>query len=349
MLNGFFDAVKRHGKGEARMKSKFLLLVLGLVITAIFLSPGSPLPAAQQPNWNVWVKQLRTEAISQGIRPQLFDAIFKDIRGPSRKVLSLDRRQPEGRLTFLKYRKTRADAFRIKLGRQEYRKHRQLLNEIGRRYGVSPCFIVALWGLESSYGRYMGNFPVVQSLATLAYDTRRSAFFRKQLLYALHILNEGHVKLKDFKGEWAGASGQPQFLPSSWRNYAVDHNNDGKKDIWKTHGDIFASIANYLKQHGWKTDQPWAVEVRIPPHLNPTLANNKSVHKSVAEWRELGLRTVNGRPWPNDQLQARLIHPYGGPYMLAFNNFGVIMKWNRSNYYAGTVGWTAEQICGRSL
>jgi len=331
------------------MKSKFLLLVFGLVITAMFLSPSSAVQAAQKLSWNQWVKQLREEAISQGIKPQLFDNVFKDIRGPSRKVLALERRQPEGRITFLKYRRTRADAFRIKLGRSEYRKHSQLLNKVGREYGVSPCFIVSLWGLESSYGRYMGNFPVIQSLATLAYDTRRSAFFRKQLFYALHILNDGHVQLKNFKGEWAGASGQSQFLPSSFHNYAVDYNKDGKKDIWKTHPDIFASIANYLKQHGWKTGQPWAVEVRVPPHLNPNFANDKSVRKSVAEWRELGLKTINGRPWPNDRFEARLIHPDGGPYMLAFNNFDVIMKWNRSYYYAGTVGWMAEQVCGRSL
>lgn len=331
------------------MKSKLLLLILGLVVTAMFLSPGAPAQAAQKLSWNEWVKQLRQEAIAQGIKPGLFDSVFKNIRGPSRRVLALERRQPEGRITFLKYRSTRADAFRIKLGRSEYRKHSQLLHEIANKYGVNSCFIVSLWGLESSYGRYMGNFPVIESLATLAYDTRRSAFFRKQLLYALEILNGGHVSLKDFKGEWAGASGQCQFLPSSWHNYAVDYNHDGRKDIWKTDADVFASIANYLKQHGWQTGQPWAVEVRIPPTLNPTYANNKDIHKSVAEWKELGLRTVNGRPWPNDRLQARLIHPDGGPYMLAFHNFDVLMKWNRSYYYAGTVGWMAEQVCGRSL
>jgi len=273
--------------------------------------------------------------------------VFKTIKAPSRRVLRYDRNQPEKRLTFLKYRNTRADAYRITIGRKELRRYKPLLNEISKRYGVSTCFIVSLWGLESSYGRFMGSFPVIQSLATLAYDPRRSQFFRKQLFHALHILNDGHVNLKDFKGEWAGASGHPQFLPSSWNNFAVDYNGDGKKDIWGTLSDVFASIANYLAKNGWQAGQPWAIAVSVPRGVSSYVNSKQAL--PISKWRELGIRTFKNRPWPNDSLQAELVRPSGGPSFLIFNNFKVIMKWNRSIYYAGTVGYMAEKICGRSL
>jgi membrane-bound lytic murein transglycosylase B len=304
--------------------------------------------AEKKQSWSEWVKVLRAEAIAQGIRPALFDQIFSKIERPSRSVLAYDRNQPEKRLTFLKYRNTRADKYRIVVGRREYRKYKALLNKVSHEYGVSACFITSLWGLETSYGSYMGKFPVIQSLATLAYDKRRAKFFRKQLLYALHILNEGHVKNKDFKGEWAGASGHPQFLPSSWHYYAVDYNGDGKRDIWKTLPDVFASIANYLVKNGWQNNKPWAILVKAPASV--THMANKKVVKSLSEWQTLGVKTWKGQPWPNmPNLEAELIRPYGGPDILIFNNFKVIMKWNRSTYYAGTVGYLAEKICGRPL
>lgn len=303
---------------------------------------------AYKKSWSQFVKEIRAEAIAQGIRPEVFDQAFRGIHAPNRKVLHLDRTQPERRLTFLKYRNTRADKFRIVLGRRELKKYHQMLHEVSEKYPVSPCFVVSIWGLETSYGRYMGTFPVIKSLATLAYDNRRAAFFRKQLFLALHILNGGHVQLKNFKGEWAGASGHPQFLPSSWHNYAVDYNNDGRKDIWKTHSDVFASIANYLLQNGWKSGQPWAIPVHTPPHFNKDLLTRKVV-KTVDQWKALGVR-AGSRPLPADgYLKASVIRPYGGPTMMIFNNFNVIMKWNRSTYYAGTVGYMAEQICRKKL
>ncbi|OGO91671.1 MAG: lytic transglycosylase [Coxiella sp. RIFCSPHIGHO2_12_FULL_44_14] len=334
------------------MKRKIILLTFGLIISGFFiLSSLSPTAnAAQSMPWNEWVQQLRAEAIAQGIRPEIFDDAFANIKAPSRRVLHFERTQPEKRIAFLKYRSTRADPFRIQLGRKEYERYHKLLNEVGFQFKVNPCFIVSIWGLETSYGRYMGDFPVIQSLATLAYESPRRVFFHKQLLYALQILNEGHVDLQHFKGEWAGASGQPQFLPSSWHHYAIDYDHDGKKDIWETKADVFASIANYLLQHGWRADQPWAIEVTLPHSLSEEQWVNVDVTQSLGEWRRLGLNTIDGRPWPSDErLQAALIRPYGGPDLLIFPNFKVIMKWNRSTYYAGTVGWMAEQICARPL
>ena len=204
------------------------------------------------------------------------------------------------------------------------------------------------WGLETSYGRFMGTFPVIQSLATLAYDQRRGDFFRGQLLHALHILNEGHVDPAKFKGEWAGASGHPQFLPSSWHKYAVDQNGDGHKDIWTNMPDVFASISNYLIQNGWKPNEPWAIAVNVPANAEQYTDTKQAL--TMTQWEKMGLTTLDGRPWPADaNLTAVLIKPDGGPSFLAFNNFYVIMKWNHSNYYAGTVGYMAEKICNRPL
>lgn len=304
--------------------------------------------ASPNTSWQSFVSQVREEALAQGIRPEVFDRAFSTIKAPNRKVLRLDRTQPERRLSYLKYRNTRADAYRIKLGRRQLKKHAAILHEVSERYGVSPCFMVSLWGLETSYGNFKGSFPVIKSLATLAYDNRRRAFFRKQLLYALHIVNDGHVPLKDFKGEWAGASGHPQFLPSSWHHYAVDHNGDGKKDIWNTYSDVFASMANYLIEHGWQSGKPWAVDVKLPSGFDRDLLTRK-VTKLVGDWIALGVRPLAGKFPVDHDLEASVIYPEGGPAMMIFKNFKVIMRWNRSIYYAGTVGYMAEQICQRKL
>lgn len=320
--------------------------ILLLLMLSLF---GSYIVAEPKQSWQAFVQGVRQEALAQGIRPEVFDEAFQDIKAPNRTVLNLDRSQPEHRLTFLKYRNTRADNYRIVIGRKEFKKYQSKLEEIGNAYGVSPCFIVSLWGLESSYGRFMGNFPVIKSLATLAYDNRRAAFFRKQLLLALHILNDGHVSLKDYKGEWAGASGQPQFLPSSFHQHAVDYNQDGKKDIWKTHDDIFASIANYLKHNGWQRNQPWAIPVEVPSSISEDMMT-REVTKTVEAWQQLGVRPIDQAQFPSDRmLTASIVKPYGGPAFMIFNNFKVIMKWNRSVYYAGTVGYMAEKICKRRL
>lgn len=300
--------------------------------------------AAQQLPWNEWVAQLRQEAIQQGIRPQVFDDAFQGIHQPQKKVLHLDRTQPEKRITYLKYRNTRGDAYRIKLGVKYYNKNRTLLNEIGNHYGVNPCYIVSFWGLESSYGHYKGNFYVIQALATLAYDNRRSDYFRKELLYALRILNEGHIKKENFKGEWAGASGHPQFMPSNWYRFAVDYNNDGKKDIWNNYGDVFASIANFLKKNGWQSNQPWGLEVKLPYNFNSQLLSSKII-KPISEWRALGVQPATGWQFPSENLEASIIHPYGGPDMMIFKNFRVMARYNPSVFYRGTICYIADSIC----
>ena len=315
------------------------------VITALLSILPTLSFAADWPSWPVWLAQFKKEAVADGINPQFFDHIFADVF-PNKQVIHFDKRQPEKRLTFLQYRTSRADNFRIQLGRKEYGKHKELLEQVGKQFGVDPCIIASIWGMETSYGRYMGDFPVIKALATLAYDQRRSQFFRKELLIALHILQEGHISEDQFKGEWAGASGLPQFLPSSWKRYAVDFDQDGHKNIWTSLPDAFASIANYLTQNGWHANQPWALEVTLPSNFDKNLIATNAI-KTVAQWQALGVRTKSGAALPSQELSASVIEPYGGPDFLKFNNFSVLLRYNNSNFYAGTIGYMADQICRR--
>jgi len=294
-------------------------------------------------SWQSWVAQLRVEAIQQGIRPALFDRIFADIPAPHAQVMSLDRSQPEKRLTFLQYRQSRIDPYRIKIGRAKYQQYYAILNKISHDYGVNGCIVTALWGIESSYGTYLGTFPVIRSLATLAYDSRRGQFFRQELLYALQIVNEGHISVEDFKGEWAGASGHPQFLPSSWHKYAVDYDGDGKRDIWKSQIDVFASIANYLQQNGWQAGEPWGVMVTAPATINPTWLGRKNF-QPVSFWLSHGVQVPSSVVLPHNT-PAALVALNGGSYVLIFNNFNVLMRYNASTFYAASVGYLADQIC----
>lgn len=294
--------------------------------------------------WANWVNELRQEAISQGIDPDLFDQLFDEIPEPDRHVMRSNHNQPEHRMTYPEYRNTRADQYKISIGRKEYQKHKTALEKIGRAYQVDPCYIVAIWGIETSYGRYMGKFPVIRSLATLAYDSNRKEKFRSELLYALHMLNEGQVDLNEFKGEWAGASGQSQFLPSSWFKYAVDFDNCGRKNIWTSYADVFASIANYMIKNNWNDDEPLAVPVILPRNFDIDLIG-KTIVKPVNYWNTLGVRTTAGHILPYPNLQASIVRLDGGPTFLAYPNFKVLLRYNNSSYYAGTVRYMANAIC----
>lgn len=318
---------------------------LGLfLIFSFFFSIGVQ---AQTQSWSSWLADVRKEALAQGISPATLQAALADVHEPSRQVKGLARSQPEHRITYIKYRNTRVDSYRIAVGKREYKKNKALVDEIARKYGVDPYFIISFWGMETSYGTYMGNFPVIKSLATLAYDSNRRDFFRRELFIALRILNEGHVTLDRFKGEWAGASGQPQFLPSSWVKYAVDYDGDGRKDIWTSKPDVFASIANYMKINGWQAGEPWGIYVKLPAKFDKSL-EGKTIVKPVSEWTALGVRTENGEPLPHPELLASIVQPNGGPVFLAYPNYKMILRYNNSIYYAGAVGYLADKIGQRA-
>lgn len=302
------------------------------------------LPAAASAPFPEWLEGLRQEALDAGVAAATLDAALGDI-APIARVIELDRRQPEFTLTFQEYLERVVPERRVRQGRELLARHRDLLDEVGAHYGVQPRFIVALWGVETDFGRLTGGFPVIAALATLAHDGRRSAYFRSELLNALKILDAGHIAVDAMSGSWAGAMGQVQFMPSSYLSYAQDWDGDGRKDIWTTTADAFASAANYLANAGWQVDQTWGREVRIPAELDPSLIGH-DLAKGLLEWQELGVRRSDGSDLPGRNLRASLVRPGGdgGPLYLVYDNFRALLRWNRSDYFATAVGILSDRI-----
>src|SRR3989441_9795661 len=251
---------------------------------------------AQQRDFATWLQELRTEAVALGIRPQTLDTALTGLR-PLMRVLELDRKQPEDTLSYAQYLERTLPAARVQKGLRLLNEHRALLQDIGAEYDVPPGIIVALWGMETDFGRATGNFSVLASLATLAYDGRRSAFFRRELLEALKIVDAGHVRPEAMTGSWAGAMGQNQFMPSSFMQYAVDYDGDGRRDIWTTVADVFASTANYLASSGWRRGEPWGQRVVLPADFD-VAAHGAQLSKTLADWQALGGRRADGVAFP---------------------------------------------------
>jgi peptidoglycan lytic transglycosylase B len=314
------------------------------VIMLIFISlPGmDQARGGEKQSFQKWLKGVRQEARADGVSKEILDQAFRGVK-PIPRVIELDRSQPEFKLTFKQYLDRVVSGKTVRDGRRLYREKRDLLEKIGNRYGVEPQYIVALWGIETRFGRITGGYPVVAALATLAYDGRRSAFFRKELLRALKILEEGHIAVENMDGSWAGAMGQVQFMPSSFVTYAVDYDGDGRRDIWDNVPDALASAANYLSRSGWKKNQGWGGRVSLPKGFSKELMG-AGTRKTLKEWQHLG---VTGKGVAGQQnLRAYLVQPNktGGPIYLAYPNYRVILKWNRSNYFAISVGILADRI-----
>ena len=294
-----------------------------------------------------WLAEVREEAKTKGISETTLTAALDGVEQVPR-VIELDRRQPEFTQTFWRYLDTRVSKTRIEQGRQLLRTHQALLAEIEQKYGVQGRFLVAFWGLETNFGQYLGGFKVIDALATLAHDQRRSAFFRAQLFDALDILEEGHIQADNMVGSWAGAMGQPQFMPTTFAKHAVDEDGDGRKDIWGTLPDVFGSAANYLSDLGWNKEYTWGREVRLPANFNLDLADLRT-RKSLSDWQALGVRRIDGRDLPKVDILGSVILPAGhrGPAFLVYGNFDAIMSWNRSSLYAISVGHLADRLVGQ--
>ncbi len=301
-------------------------------------------PAPNAPSFDDWLAEFRVEALASGISVATFDKAFAGVK-PVERVVELDRQQPESVLTFEDYLTRVVPERRITIGREKLAQNRALLNTVSSEFNVPPRFIVALWGIETDYGRLGGNFSVIASLATLAYEGRRAALFRSQLLDALHILEGGDVALGDLRGSWAGAMGQTQFMPSTFRNYAVDFNGDGKRDPWNQPADVFASAANYLSKIGWVKGETWGREVRVPDNFDRQWIGLEQ-RKSLADWQALGVRRIDGTDLAAPEMSASLLQPSGpgGRAFLVYDNFRVLMQWNRSTYFGVAVGQLADAL-----
>ena len=297
--------------------------------------------------WQGWLQALRAEALGRGVDADILTQALDGIE-PLERVIELDRRQPEFTLTFNQYVERVAPASRIARGRQRLQENRALLENVGKAIGVQPRFLVALWGIETDFGRLTGGFNVINALATLAFDGRRSSYFRGELLNALQIASEGHISPADMTGSWAGAMGQPQFMPSSFLRFAVDYDGDGRRNIWTSRADVFGSAATYLKNVGWRDDQTWGREVQLPPGFDLALKGLEVV-KRMGEWQNLGVRRADGSDLPRRQLNASVVIPdeTSGRAFLVYENFRNILKWNRSTYFALAVGLLADGIGGR--
>lgn len=299
-------------------------------------------------SFEAWLAGVKTEAASKGVSKEILDAAFKDVK-PIPRVIELDRKQPEFTLTFEQYLSRVVNDRRVKKGRKLLQQHKAILDTVSKKYGVQPRFIVALWGIETDYGRITGGFPVIASLATLAFDGRRSAFFRKELMLALQILEQGHIKVPDMKGSWAGAMGQSQFMPSSFHAFATDHDGDGAKDIWGNLDDVFASIANYLGSSGWRDDLTWGREVQLPSGFSKAHLGTK-VRKPLGTWQDLGVRRADGTDLPTRDIKSSIVVPKKNalsPAFLAYHNYNVILKWNRSTYFALAVGHLSDRLAAK--
>ncbi len=315
------------------------------IICAAIISLAPLQQAQAAPEFETWVANFKQDAKRQGISQETLDKAFVGVK-PVKRIIELDRKQPEGTMTFAQYKKRVISDARIAQGQRMYREHKELLDATAKKYGVPAQYIVALWGVETSYGNNTGGFGVVTALSTLAHDGRRSSFFRKELINALKILDEGHISFENMKGSWAGAMGQNQFMPSSFHAFAVDGNDDGKRDIWTSLPDVFASTANYLSKSGWREDERWGRRVSVPKSIGKDKVSLKVKH-DLATWKKLGLTLPGGGDLPvADGIQASLVAPDGlnGPTYLAYHNFGVVMKWNRSTYFATSVGILADAI-----
>jgi len=328
-------------------------LALGLAILAVQ-------PPPERPAFADWLKGVREEALSRGIRQEVVDEALGQLEEPLPIVIERDRAQAEIVLPLESYISRLLTPKRIRHGREVYAAQRELLERVSREYGVPGRIVTAIWGVESNFGQFSGVRPTIGALATLAWDPRRSVFFRGELFDALEILNRGDIPLDSMKGSWAGAMGQVQFMPSSYLKFAEDFDGDGRRDIWSTPADVFASIANYLKGHGWTSDEPWGREVKLSADARKRVINDverrdgacvaareMTVALPIARWNELGVRSTSGKRIPlppaGSDLRASLVSGTTR-HFLVYGNYDALLAYNCAHSYALTVGLLADSL-----
>ena len=335
-------------------------MVVGLVLAASLALAGSA-RAQEEDGFQAFLGSLRGRALAEGVNPRTFDAVVPTLSYNPR-VVALDRQQPETApsapiLNFAPYRAQHVDTARISRGRAAYARERPRLGRIEAQSGVPEEIMVAIWGHETNYGGYVGDFDLPRSLASLAYEGRRRALFTDEFIATLKMIDRG-VPRDRLKGSWAGAFGYPQFLPSVYLRLARDGDGDGRADIWSNASDTLASIANYFVNAGWRAGQPWGLAVTVPTGFDrsdlrsravsprcPRVYERHSRWRTMREWRALGV-VPQGRGWPGDEVLASLLEP-DGPGRTAYlltGNYRVILDYNCSNFYALSVGLLADEI-----
>jgi membrane-bound lytic murein transglycosylase B len=324
------------------MTKKLLFLVILLV--CVLITPCLS-TAQKKKSFEAWLAEFKSEAAAKGISQATLQSALSGVRYLP-KVIELQKNQPEFKFTVEEYLIRVASEARVLRGREVLAEQRTLLERMQERYGVPANYLVALWGIETDFGRITGGFPVLDATATLAYGGSRSDFFKSELLYALRIIDRGHISPDKMLGSWAGATGQLQFMPSTFYSYAVDYNGDGRIDIWTNLEDILASAANYLSRSGWMRDQPWGWEVTLPKDFDRTLAGLDN-RRSIEEWERLGVRAIQAEKGRNSPAWlGAVVAPDGqkGRSFMALENYRVIYRWNRSHHFVVAVGMLADRI-----
>ncbi len=328
------------------MISRRLLLAAtpAAVAVSALAIPDPALPAsADGGDFQAFLSSVRAEARRLGISAETLLQAFAGV-APNAKVLERIHHQPEFTMTWAQYRTMLINAKRINAGRAAWWQNQLLLQQVQDRYGVPPGVILGIWGLESSFGTKTGDYRVIEALATLAWDSSRAAFFRPELMAALRILDRGDITPPQMTGSYAGAMGQPQFMPSSYLRYAVDFRGDGRADIWTSTPDVLASIANYLARSGWRTRESWGMQVVLPAGFDDGLAGREN-RQPLGAWQQAGVRAANGGLLAGAE-EAALVLPdgVGGEAFLTFGNFKAIRRYNPSDFYALVVGLLGDAI-----
>ena len=322
------------------------------VLVPLVLAPQLLVPQDVTPPFSEWLDGVRAEALARGVRQEIVDRALGDLQEPIAVAIERDRAQPETALSLEAYISSRVRPATIRTGRQMLGRYRTLLNRVSGTYGVPAPVIVAIWGLESNFGRITGAQPTIPVLATLAWDPRRSNLFRRELFSALDIANREEIEIPRMRGSWAGAMGQPQFMPSSYLQYAVDFDGDNRRDIWDSRADIFASIANYLKEKGWVTGRRWGREVIVPrgseidvPRREGSCraTRDMTVALPLEEWQRLGVRRTGNAALPQADFPGFLVSG-SSRHFLVYDNYDALLSYNCAHAYALSVALLSDRI-----
>ena len=338
------------------MRKTLLVLAILAALTGAAATQSSSPPVEPAVPFDVWLAELIHEANERGYGDDLVSDTLVGIE-PLPRVIQADRSQAELSPGLDRYLATRITRTVVNRGRDQAKEHRTLLSAIEKEFGVQRRFVLAIWAMESRYGRITGREPVFRALATLAWEPRRAEYFRGELFNALTMVQRKHIEAQNMTGSWAGAMGQTQFMPSSYLQYAVDFDNDGRRDIWKSVPDALASIANYLKGYDWKKGETWGREVKVSTAARERITGdvkmrtegcyairNMTERRKLSDWRNFGVRRANGKPLPTANMNASLVTTGDNRTFLVYQNYESLLGYNCAHYYALSVAMLADRL-----